>query len=142
MTYMKILLLLMFCTVLPMQAQQMKKLTDLKDFEARLLQEAKNIESIESNFTQIKYLDVFDEKITSKGKFYYKKSNKICMDYAQPMNYLIVINNNQLKIVSDGKKKHHGPSLQQDDEPDAGYAYRLHGGRPVQHVARLCFRIF
>ena len=58
MTYMKILLLLMFCTVLPMQAQQMKKLTDLKDFEARLLQEAKNIESIESNFTQIKYLDV------------------------------------------------------------------------------------
>lgn len=36
MTYMKILLLLMFCTVLPMQAQQMKKLTDLKDFEARL----------------------------------------------------------------------------------------------------------
>ena len=101
---MKILLLLMFCTVLPMQAQQMKKLTDLKDFEARLLQEAKNIESIESNFTQIKYLDVFDEKITSKGKFYYKKSNKICMDYAQPMNYLIVINNNQLKIVSDGKK--------------------------------------
>lgn len=38
MTYMKILLLLMFCTVLPMQAQQMKKLTDLKDFEARLLQ--------------------------------------------------------------------------------------------------------
>ena len=26
------------------------------------------------------------------------------------------------------KEKHHGPSLQQDDEPDAGYAYRLHGG--------------
>ena len=130
MNYMKILLLLLFCAVLPMQAQQMKKLTLLKDFETRLLQEAKNIESIESNFTQIKYLDVFDEKITSKGKFYYKKSNKICMDYAQPMNYLIVINNNQLKIVSDGKKKHHGPQLQQDDEPDAGYAYRLHGGRP------------
>ena len=33
MTYMKILLLLMFCTVLPMQAQQMKKLTDLKDLK-------------------------------------------------------------------------------------------------------------
>ena len=44
----------MFCTVLPMQAQQMKKLTDLKDFEARLLQDAKNIESIDSNLTQIK----------------------------------------------------------------------------------------
>lgn len=74
MTYMKILLLLMFCTVLPMQAQQMKKLTDLKDFEARLLQEAKNIESIESNFTQIKYLDVFDEKITSKERSIIKRA--------------------------------------------------------------------
>lgn len=104
MNYIKIFLLLLSCTVLPMQAQQMKKLTDLKDFEARLLQEAKKIESIESSFTQIKYLDVFDEKITSKGMFYYRKSNKICMDYAQPMNYLIVINNNKLKIVSDGKK--------------------------------------
>ena len=124
MTYMKILLLLMFCTVLPMQAQQMKKLTDLKDFEARLLQEAKNIESIESNFTQIKYLDVFDEKITSKGTFYYR-------DQQQPTENSI-----------GRKEKHHGPSLQQDDEPNAGYAYRLHGGRPVQHVARLCFGIF
>lgn len=104
MNYIKIFLLLLSCTVLPMQAQQMKKLTDLKDFEARLLQEAKKAESIESSFTQIKYLDVFDEKITSKGMFYYRKSNKICMDYAQPMNYLIVINNNKLKIVSDGKK--------------------------------------
>ncbi len=64
----------MFCTVLPMQAQQMKKLTDLKDFlKPVCCKRLKNIESIESNFTQIKYLDVFDEKITSKGKFYYKK---------------------------------------------------------------------
>lgn len=104
MNYIKIFLLLFCCTALPMQAQQMKKLTDLKGFEARLLQEAKKIESIESSFTQVKYLDVFDEKITSKGMFYYRKSNKICMDYSQPMNYLIVINNNKLKIVSDGKK--------------------------------------
>lgn len=104
MNYIKIFLLLLSCTVLPIQAQQLKKLTDLKGFETRLMQEAKNIESIESSFTQVKYLDVFDEKITSKGMFYYRKSNKICMDYAQPMNYLIVINNNKLKIVSDGKK--------------------------------------
>ena len=103
MNYMKILLLLLFCAVLPMQAQQMKKLTQLKDFEARLLQEAKNIESIESNFTQIKYLDVFDEKITSKGKFYYKKSNKICMDYAEPMNYLIVINKKSIMDLHSNK---------------------------------------
>lgn len=85
-------------------AQQMKKMTQLQEFESRLAKEAQTVQSIESEFIQVKYLDVFDEKVTSKGKFYYQKSNKICMEYARPMNYLIVINGNKLKIVSDGKK--------------------------------------
>ena len=49
-------------------------------------------------------MDILDEKVTSKGKFYYQKSGKIRMEYAQPVNYLIVINDSRLKIVSDGKK--------------------------------------
>lgn len=97
------LLLVIFATG-SMNAQQMKKITRLQEFESRLAKEAQTVHSIESEFTQVKYLDVFDEKITSKGKFYYQKNNKICMEYARPMNYLIVINGNKLKIVSDGKK--------------------------------------
>ena len=85
-------------------AQSMKKLAQTRDFEARLAREAQTIQSIESDFTQVKYLDILDEKVISKGKFYYQKSNKICMDYAQPINYLIVINGSRLKIVADGKK--------------------------------------
>ncbi len=96
-------LLMFFLFVLPAQAQ-MKKMNSAQEFEKRLFQEAKTIQSIESDFTQVKYLDVFDSKVTSKGKFYYKKSNMICMNYAHPMNYLIVINGGKLKIVSDGKK--------------------------------------
>ena len=49
-------------------------------------------------------MDILDEKVASKGKFYYQKSGKIRMEYAQPVNYLIVINDSRLKIVSDGKK--------------------------------------
>lgn len=97
-------LLLLILTVGSIQAQQMQKLKNLKEFENRLYQEAQTTSSIACDFTQVKYLDVFDEKIISKGKFYYQKSNKICMDYAQPMNYLIVINGTKMKIVSDGKK--------------------------------------
>ena len=97
-------ILLLCLANVTVEAQQMKKLNNLKEFESRLLQEAQSIESIESDFTQVKYMDVFDETIISKGKFYYKKSNKICMDYARPLNYLIVINGPKLKIVSDGKK--------------------------------------
>ena len=69
-----------------------------------LAKEAQTMQSIESDFTQVKYLDILDEKVASKGKFYYQKSGKIRMEYAQPVNYLIVINDSRLKIVSDGKK--------------------------------------
>lgn len=98
------ILLLLLTTNCSLHAQQMKQLSNRQEFEKRLSNEAQTVQSIESEFTQVKYLDVFDEKVTSKGKFYYRKSNQICMEYARPMNYLIVINGPKLKIVSDGKK--------------------------------------
>lgn len=97
-------LLLSFLSVLSLQAQGMKKMLHPETLESRLAKEAQTLQSIESDFTQVKYLDVFDEKVTSKGKFYYRKSNKIRMEYFRPMDYLIVINDSKLKIVSDGKK--------------------------------------
>lgn len=98
------ILFLLFTANCSLHAQQMKQLSNRQEFEKRLSNEAQTVQSIESEFTQVKYLDVFDEKVTSKGKFYYRKSNKICMEYARPMNYQIVINGPRLKIVSDGKK--------------------------------------
>lgn len=83
---------------------QMKKLKDVDAFNKRVVQEAVSAKSIESDFTQIKHLDLFNENITSKGKFYYKQNDKISLDYSSPTKYLIVINGDKLKIVSDGKK--------------------------------------
>ena len=59
--------LLIFLSVVSAHAQGMKKLTQLQDFEKRLAEEAQTVQSIESDFTQVKYLDIFDEKVTSKG---------------------------------------------------------------------------
>lgn len=84
--------------------QGMERQVQGRDFEDRLARESQAIHSIESEFTQVKYLDILDEKVISKGKFYYQKSDKICMDYSKPVNYLIVINGSRLKIVADGKK--------------------------------------
>ena len=99
-----IYLSLFFLSIASIHAQSMKKMAQKTEFESRLAKEAQTVESIESDFTQVKYLDVFDEKVTSKGKFYYQKTHKICMEYFRPMDYLIVINGSKLKIVSDGKK--------------------------------------
>lgn len=95
---------LFLCLLAPLAYAQMRPMGNLDEFNKRLAAEAQNLQSIESDFTQQKYLDVFDEKVTSHGKFYYKKENKICLEYSRPLDYLIVINNARLKIVSDGKK--------------------------------------
>ena len=42
-------------------AQTMKKLIHTQDFENRLAKEAQAMQSIESDFTQVKYLDILDE---------------------------------------------------------------------------------
>ena len=104
MNFLSNLFCFLFVCCLPLFAQEeLKPLADTSVFQERLKKEAAAISSIESDFTQEKYLDVFNEKIVSKGRFYYKKENKIRMDYTSPVDYLIIINGQKLKIVSEGK---------------------------------------
>ena len=100
--YIYLFLFMILC--LPMVAQKdLKPLSSVADFQERLKKEAASVASIESDFTQEKFLDVFNEKIVSKGRFYYKQENKIRMDYTSPINYQIIINGQKLKIISEGK---------------------------------------
>lgn len=95
---------LLLAVCLPLVAQKdLKPLASVATFQERLKKEVATVASIESDFVQEKYLDVFSEKITSKGRFYFKKENKIRMDYTSPVDYQIVINGPKLKIVSEGK---------------------------------------
>lgn len=96
-------LILCILTGSSLWAQSFTPLKNLSDFESRLKDESSKQETIESDFKQIKYLDVFDEEIESTGMFYYKKPNMIRMEYNKPLDYLIVINNETLKIRSDQK---------------------------------------
>jgi outer membrane lipoprotein-sorting protein len=72
-------------------------------FKEELKTASAQLTGIESNFSQTKYIGLLSEKIVSSGKFYYKKPDKICMDYSAPVKYLMVINGNKIKINSDGK---------------------------------------
>ena len=99
-----LLTLLIFTTSVLAVAAQVSDIADMQKFESRLKETSDKLTSIESDFLQVKHLDMFDEDVTSKGKFYYLKNNKISLDYSQPLSYLIVINGGRLKIVADGKK--------------------------------------
>ncbi len=61
------------------------------------------IQTITSDFVQVKNMALLEEKIKSKGRFYYKKENKVRIEYASPFTYLLVMNGNQI-VVKDEQK--------------------------------------
>lgn len=78
-------------------------LKDVTAFKANFAAASQKIESIESSFTQVKNLSMLKDKISSKGKFYYKKGNKVRIEYTSPYNYLMILNNNNMTIKDDKK---------------------------------------
>jgi outer membrane lipoprotein-sorting protein len=60
--------------------------------------------SIKSDFVQEKNLSMLSEKITSKGKFWFKKENRVRMEYIQPYQYLMILNKDKV-FIKDGQKE-------------------------------------
>jgi len=100
-----------FCAVLIsfipfiLQAQP-KGFADIKNvtaFKDALAKSNASIETIASDFTQTKNLSMLSDKIKSKGKFYFKKDDKVRIEYTSPYSYLLVMNGGRL-LVKDEQK--------------------------------------
>src|ERR1700681_1733959 len=61
-------------------------------------------ESIQSGFIQEKTLTMLSEKIRSTGKFWYRKKNKLRMEYTQPYPYLMILNAGKI-FIKEGQKE-------------------------------------
>lgn len=60
-------------------------------------------QTITSDFSQTKNMALLADKIKSKGKFYYKKEDKVRIEYTSPFSYLLVINGGQLMVKDEQK---------------------------------------
>lgn len=60
-------------------------------------------QTIASDFTQVKNMALLKEKIKSKGRFYFKKEDKVRIEYTAPYSYLMVMNGSQM-LVKDEQK--------------------------------------
>jgi len=80
-----------------------KAIKDTATFKQKMETQSKLINSIESDFTQEKYLSVMSEKIITKGHFLFKKINMLRWEYTSPYLYLIVINKDKMFIKDNGK---------------------------------------
>lgn len=94
------------CTISVGAIAQPKGYTALKNasaFQQAMSQNSTKVLTIASDFTQVKNMALLEEKIKSKGKFYYKKEDKIRIEYTSPYSYLLVMNAGQVMVKDEQK---------------------------------------
>jgi outer membrane lipoprotein-sorting protein len=97
--------LLFFCfTNLFAQYPGFKAIANTQGFKDQFAIESAKVLSIASTFRQEKILTALTEKITSEGKFWFKRSNKVRIDYLKPFTYLMVMNGDKM-LVRDNQKE-------------------------------------
>ncbi|MCD9014562.1 outer membrane lipoprotein carrier protein LolA [Parachryseolinea silvisoli] len=81
-----------------------KPVADLPAFKQRFATESQKVQTITADFTQEKVLTALTEKITSYGKFWFKRSNRVRIDYTKPFTYRMVMNGDKM-LVRDEQKE-------------------------------------
>ncbi len=81
-----------------------KPVGNMAEFKQQFTAAAQKTQSIKSDFVQEKNLAMLSDKIISKGKFWFKKTNLVRMEYTQPFDYLMIMNGNSV-YVKDGQKE-------------------------------------
>ena len=78
--------------------------TQAETFKMSFAKATAATESIQADFIQEKTLTMLAEKITSSGRFKYRKKDKVLMEYLQPYPYLVILNAGKL-FLRDGQKE-------------------------------------
>ena len=61
--------------------------------------------TITADFTQVKEMSFMEEKAVSSGKFYFKKDRQLRWEYTVPFTYVIILNDDRVRIIDEGKSK-------------------------------------
>ncbi|GIV32764.1 MAG: hypothetical protein KatS3mg031_0299 [Chitinophagales bacterium] len=93
-----LLLVTVFCSPLPGITQHYSPIKNPDTFKAAFQQASAGISSLRSEFTQEKQLSLLSETLRSTGVFYFKKENKVRLEYQQPFQYLMIIQGAQMVI--------------------------------------------
>jgi outer membrane lipoprotein-sorting protein len=86
------------------QHQGYRPVGDLAAFKKQFAAESSKVLSIESTFTQEKVLTALTEKITSTGKFWFKRSNRVRIEYIKPYAYTMIMNGDKMLLRDDQKE--------------------------------------
>lgn len=79
------------------------------DAEAKELAELKSslakMQRISGEIEQEKSFAFLNNKLVSKGRFYFQQENKLRWDFNEPIEYIILINENSMRLKEEGEEK-------------------------------------
>lgn len=81
-----------------------KPVGNLAGFKSQFAETASALQSFKGEFRQEKTLFALTEKITSKGTLWFKRNNKVRMNYTTPFLYEMVINGDKMAIKDNDKQ--------------------------------------
>ena len=98
--------ILICCSAFACMAQHpgYKLLSNTDAFRQQFAKASQATNSIQCDFVQDKNLSMLSDKIVSTGKFWFKRENKVRMEYIKPTYYLLVINGNMIKTKDNQKE--------------------------------------
>ena len=92
------------CTFVHAQHKGYSSVEDLETFKESFSKESAKIQTIVSSFTQEKQLIALTETITSTGEFWFKRSNRVRIDYKKPFVYRMIMNGDKILIRDEQKE--------------------------------------
>jgi outer membrane lipoprotein-sorting protein len=95
----KILICIFLCSYIAVNAQDGSADSIVEKIKLANLQ----CTSITCDFVQVKHLSFMNEDISSNGKFFYSKPDRLLMQYEQPAGDIMLINKEQLVMIAAGK---------------------------------------
>ena len=99
----------LFCFILVFSitlfGQDLLPLTNTMEFISKLKEKSENTSSISADFKEEKYLSFLKEPQKSSGVFYYQAENKMRWEQKIPSEYIILINDDQIRLQENGKEK-------------------------------------
>ncbi|MBX2965382.1 MAG: outer membrane lipoprotein carrier protein LolA [Cyclobacteriaceae bacterium] len=81
-----------------------KPVANLETFKKEFAASSARLQTIESEFKQEKTLLALTETINSQGKIWFKRENKIRMDYTNPFAYSMIIRGDKMFIRDEQKE--------------------------------------
>lgn len=94
-----------FLLSIPAFAVDLEPLKDETAFLQKLQKVSADTKTIQAEFDEYKYLSYLKEPQTSKGRFMYMQDNKMRWEQTEPFPYILLVNNDKVRIEDDGKEK-------------------------------------